>query len=141
MEEVWREIPGFEGYYEVSTDGRIRGVERRVKCPFDKHIIIKSKPKSVSRFRTGYLYVNLYKEHKTYKRLIHRLVAEAFVPNENPSVFNQVNHRDENKENNRADNLEWCDGMYNTHYGTAIERMRERRWGNAPTIIPAEEGE
>jgi hypothetical protein len=125
-DEMWKDIDGFEGRYRISNYGRVRNRDGLIKT---------------QRKRNGYHSVGLrYGDGRKHYSL-HRLVAEAFVPNENPSVFNQVNHRDENKENNRADNLEWCDGMYNTHYGTAIERMRERRWGNAPTIIPAEEGE
>lgn len=128
-DEIWKDISGFEGRYRISNYGRVRNRDGLIKT---------------QRKHNGYYSVGLrYGDGRKHYSL-HRLVAEAFVANENPSVFNQVNHRDEDKENNRADNLEWCDGMYNTHYGTAIERMRERRWGNAPTIIPAdlaEEGE
>lgn len=125
-DEIWKDIDGFEGRYKISNYGRVRNRDGLIKT---------------QRKRNGYHSVGLrYGDGRKHYSL-HRLVAEAFVANENPSIFNQVNHRDENKENNRADNLEWCDGMYNTHYGTAIERMRERRWGNAPTVIPAEEGE
>lgn len=124
MEEIWKEITGFEGYYEVSTDGRIRGVERRVMCPFDKHIIIKSKPKSVSRFRTGYLYVNLYKEHKTYKRLIHRLVAEAFIPNPNNKPC--IDHIDGDRTNNNVDNLRWCTHSENANNPITRQRLKAK---------------
>jgi hypothetical protein len=125
-DEIWKDIGGFEGRYRISNYGRVRNREGLVKS---------------QRKRNGYYSVGL-RDGKGRKHFsLHRLVADAFVKNKNPEAFKQINHRDENKENNRADNLEWCDGMYNTHYGTAIERMRERRWGRAPTIIPAEEGE
>ena len=64
--------------------------------------------------RTGYYSVDLRKNGKRYKCRIHRLVAEAFIPN--PDNLPQVNHKDENKLNNEASNLEWCDNTYNTHY-------------------------
>lgn len=124
--ETWKDVPGFEGRYKISSHGRIR----------NRNGIVKQQKK-----RNGYLSVGLRDGSGRKYYSVHRLVAEIFVKNENPDLFNQVNHKDENKSNNKAENLEWCDGMYNTHYGTAIERMRERRWGNAPTIIPAEEGE
>lgn len=70
-----------------------------------------------SRMKTGYLTVELFRNGKSKRVLIHRLVADAFIPN--PYNYPQVNHKDENKENNHVDNLEWCTAKYNMNYGEA----------------------
>ena len=72
----------------------------------------------------GYLVVDLYATNKRKTFLVHRLVAEAFVPN--PHNFPCVNHKDENKRNNNADNLEWCTHEYNMAYGTRNKRIAEK---------------
>ena len=70
--------------------------------------------------KNGYLYVILWKEGKYKTCLVHRLVAQAFL--ENPNNYSCVNHKDENKENNCVENLEWCDAKYNINHGTCIQR-------------------
>lgn len=72
----------------------------------------------------GYLRVNLSKNSTIKHIKIHRLVAEAFISN--PLNLNQVNHKDENKENNCVNNLEWCDSRYNNNYGTRKKRAGEK---------------
>ncbi len=106
--EEWRTIEGFENY-EVSNLGRVRRVEY-IKQREDFN---------------GYPIVNLYKggEGKTAK--VHRLVAQAFIPN--PDNLSQVNHKNENKADNRVINLEWCSLLYNVRYGTGIERRSHKR--------------
>ena len=64
----------------------------------------------------------MYKNGKQYKKAVHRLVAEAFILNNNN--FPQINHKDENPSNNNVNNLEWCDNWYNSHYGNHIENSR-----------------
>lgn len=113
--EIWKDILGYEGLYQVSNFGRVKSLK------FGKEkILIPGKNK-----KTGYLQVVLCKENilKTY--LVHRLVAEAFI--DNPDNLPQVNHKDENKLNNVVSNLEWCDAKYNINYGTAIQRSSEKR--------------
>lgn len=105
-EEVWRPVVGYEGWYEVSNIGRVRRCGGRVLTNLQG-----------SR---GYELVNLSVRGKTRLWLVHRLVAMAFVPN--PCGFDVVNHLDENKTNNRANNLEWTTLAENFNYGTA--RMR-----------------
>lgn len=100
MEEVWKDIEGYEGKYQVSNLGRVRRVEI---LPTYTHY-------------RGYKYVNLNRQHK----YIHRLVASAFI--ENPYDLPTVNHIDENKDNNNASNLEWMSYYENNHHGTAICR-------------------
>jgi hypothetical protein len=108
MEELWRPIPNYEGYYEASNLGRIRSVYRykRVLKPMISN--------------TGYERVDLFKNRHRKQYSVHRLVAITFVDNPDNKPF--VNHRDENKINNCADNLEWVTHVENCRYGTAIER-------------------
>ena len=108
MTEIYKDIPGYEGLYQVSNLGNVYGVKR-------KHQIAKNDNGN------GYLYVRLSKNGKVKNHYIHRLVAIAFIPN--PTNLPEVNHKDENKQNNTVENLEWCDDIYNTNYGTARERM------------------
>lgn len=75
--------------------------------------------------RNGYMYVNLYKNKRLFRFLIHRLVALHFI--NNPQQLEYVNHKDENKSNNSADNLEWCTASYNVNYGTRNIRMAQTR--------------
>ena len=74
--------------------------------------------------RTKYKRVNLCINGVGHKKTIHRLVAEAFIPN--PNNYPCINHKDENKENNNANNLEWCTYKYNSNYGTCRERTLEK---------------
>ena len=106
--EIWRDVVGYEGLYKVSNLGNVK------KCLSGR--ILKS-----SNDKYGYKQIHLCKNgvQKTYK--VHRLVAQAFLPN--PNNLPQVNHKDENKLNNNVSNLEFCTNYYNRHYGTCIERM------------------
>ena len=115
MEEVWKDIEGYEGLYQVSNLGRIKSLPKQ-----DGFRFLNEKIKKSFRQKNGYLRASLYKEGIGKTELIHRLVAKAFLPN--PNSLPQVNHKDENKLNNRVDNLEWCSAKYNMNYGTCIER-------------------
>ena len=81
--------------------------------------------------KKGYCLVYLYNEKGRKSFLTHRLVANAFIPNRNN--LPEVNHKDENPMNNSVDNLEWCTRLYNVHYGTYIERLRQRMLTNNPS--------
>lgn len=121
MAEIWKDIEGFEGLYQVSNYGRIKSFAKCNRYRNEERIL---KP----AIRGGYKHVCLCGHHKTKTRrgkqyLVHRLVAEAFVRNPNPTDFRYVNHKDENKLNNHADNLEWCDIKYNNTYGTGSLRQ------------------
>lgn len=106
--EIWKEVPGYEGLYEVSNKGRVRSLFRYKK-------LLKPSP-----ITNGYLTVELWKDKQRKRIGIHRLVAMCFCPNPNGKPF--VNHLDETRDNNNADNLEWVTHVENCNYGTAIQR-------------------
>lgn len=110
MNEIWKDIPGYEGLYQVSNLGRVKSFW------LGKEQIMKSCKNS-----SGYLFVKLYKDGKKKHYKIHRLVASVFLPN--PNNLLQVIHKDEDKTNNKVDNLEWCDCSYNVNYGTRNNKV------------------
>ena len=118
MEEQWKPVPGYEDFYAVSSYGRVMAFPRIVRKRRGNKIvdeIIGEHLLKPSTTYKGYLVVRLYKDGTSKDIPVHRLVMLAFVPN--PQNLPQVNHKDENKKNNRLDNLEWCDGIYNRNYG------------------------
>lgn len=120
MKEVWKDVPKYEGLYQVSNLGRVKSFRRCNKHRFEREYILKP-----SVANNGYEQVTLYDKTVRHKFLVHRLVAEAFIPN--PNNYPQVNHKDENPLNNKVDNLEWCTSEYNNAYGTARIRIIETK--------------
>lgn len=120
MEETWKSVVGYEGLYEVSNLGNVRSVDRYVHSEYRSHTV---KGISIKQHlgKDGYMFVTLSKDgnKKSYK--VHRLVAQAYIPN--PEDLPQVNHMDEDKCNNVVTNLEWCTAKYNVNYGTGRERL------------------
>lgn len=116
--EIWKDIIGYEGLYQVSNLGRVKSLpkffqgERILKSRLDKY---------------GYPYLGLVKDKikKSYK--VHRLVAAAFI--KNPLNYPSINHKDENKENNNSINLEWCTVDYNNKYGSRIKHAADKNRG------------
>lgn len=114
MEEVWKDIAGYEGLYQVSNLGRIKSLDRIVKRKSQPNLPIVGKILNPRKGKNGYAYVSLSKEAKRKTANVHRLVAEAFV--EKHEGCNVVNHIDGNKENNICDNLEWIDSARNNKH-------------------------
>lgn len=132
MEEIWRDINGYEGLYQVSNLGRVKSLERFIKTRKNKngmngYIHKQESIRIPTKDYKGYLRLSLCKEGKLKPFRVHRLVAEAFIPN--PNNLPQVNHKDENKENNCITNLEWCTNEYNHNYGTRNKRVAEKQKG------------
>lgn len=120
--EIWKDIEDYEGWYQVSNTGRVRSVDRTITYPDGKKNNKHGKVLSPGE-KTGYLYVVLCKDGKRTNKTAHRLVAQAFIPN--PEGLPQVNHKNEVKNDNRVENLEWCDAAYNSAYGTARTRKSQ----------------
>ncbi len=111
VEEIWKDIKGYEGLYQVSNLGRVKSLNY-------KHTG-KSKIRKTSKDRYGYDQIILNKNSKSKSYKIHRLVAQAFIPNHNN--YPSINHKDENKSNNYVENLEWCTVAYNNSYGSRVD--------------------
>lgn len=119
-DEVWRDIKGYEGFYKVSNKGNVHSVAR-ISSQGKRCGGLTLKPQYD---KDGYLHVGLHKNGVMKTKKIHRLVTEAFIPN--PSKYLEINHKDENKTNNRVENLEWCTREYNMNYGTLVERVSKK---------------
>ena len=120
MEEIWKDIKGYEGLYQISNWGRVKslGNNKTRKEKILKPCILK---------KGNYLRIGLRKNGKRKMYLVHRLVAEAFIQNPNNLPF--INHKDENPSNNCVSNLEYCDVLYNNNYGTRNKRISENHKG------------
>ena len=110
--EYWKDIKGFEGLYKVSTWGRVKSLK------YNREKILKP-----SKDKDGYLHVVLYKNGKIKGYKIHRLVIETFMGKTLDKDYYFVNHIDEDKTNNKLENLQYCTHKYNINYGTHNERM------------------
>lgn len=123
MTEIWKDIEGYEGSYQVSNLGRVRTLDRIVTDKLGRARTFKGCVKRFYKKPNGYYSVNLSKDGEDESRYVHRLVAETFIPN--PYNLPQVNHKDEDKTNNRAENLEWCTSIYNVTYNNVAYRKAE----------------
>ena len=103
-----KDVVGYEGLYAVTSCGKVYSYKNKkfLKPKCDGH---------------GYLRVGLYKDGHQKWYMVHRLVAMAYIPN--TDNLPQINHKDENKENNCLQNLEWCDASYNINYGTRNKKV------------------
>ena len=124
MVEEWRDVLGFEGLYQISNFGNVKTLARPAPTTHRGHIgyrIIRERLMKPAHGTRSYNCVRLRKDGKTITRRVHRMVAEAFIPN--PNNLPEVNHKDDNKYNNRVDNLEWCTHKQNMNSGTVAMRI------------------
>ena len=124
--ENWKPVKGYEMFYEVSDKGRIRSLDRvtvfkdgRIRKFYGKILECSTVNNS------GYLTIGLHNNGNSKTFLVHRIVAEAFI--KNPHLCNEVNHIDQNKLNNSANNLEWCTHRENVNHGDEIERGAKKQ--------------
>lgn len=115
--EIWKDIKNYEGLYQISSLGRVRSLLFRNGTTRKKQ----TKLLSQTNNGNGYLIVSLSKNKKRKNKYIHRLVAEAFIPND--KNYKIINHIDKNKQNNNVNNLEWCTQKYNVLY--SIENLKK----------------
>ena len=136
MQEEWRDVVGYEGYYQVSNLGNVKRMTSVVRSCL-KHLngfkTVKEHNMKLN-LTNKYLSVCLHKNGVLKYKRVHRLVAEAFIPN--PQNLEQINHKDENKLNNCADNLEWCSCKYNQNYGTRKEKREHSQVKEIQKIDP-----
>lgn len=128
--EFWRPVTGYEGVYEVSNLGNVKSLNRTVESRKGVFYEVKSATIKPFRVKGGYYRVNLCKGHHRRPYNVHFLVAREFVEGYKEGLF--INHKDENKANNNAANLEWCTAKYNCNYGTRNKRISESKMGKAP---------
>lgn len=120
MREEWKDIVGYDGVYKVSNTGRIMSYNHyRNSEPHEMSLL---------NHNSGYLCVGLSKNRKATHYLVHRLVAEAFIPN--PNGYDFVNHKDENKKNNSVENLEWCTKSQNSIYYLNFDPRRKKEYAD-----------
>ena len=112
-QEQWKDIFGYDGMYQVSDLGRVRSKK------YGDGRVLKNR-----KTNCGYLRVMLCKDGNPKNYMVHRLVAQAFIPNSDENKT-QINHIDECKHNNRVSNLEWCTSQYNNTYNNIRRRCRE----------------
>ena len=137
MEEIWKDIEGYEGIYEVSNLGRVRSLDHKARhvsrMGREFEVTYKGRIRKQVPNENGYPIVMVKKDGKAHALKVHQLVAKAFIPNPDNLPF--INHKDENPSNNRADNLEWCTHEYNVRYGTAIMRIRDTQLKRANAVL------
>ena len=114
VNEIWKDIEGYEGFYQVSNKGNIKSLPRYRIGKNKSKVLVKGKLLKFHKNSCGYLLCGLSIDCKQTLFLVHRIVAKAFIPN--PSNLPCINHKDENKENNCVNNLEWCTQAYNKLY-------------------------
>lgn len=122
--EIFKDIEGFEGYYQISNLGRIKALRRKVKSPIrhNKYVYKKERIRYATKNSLGYYNLKLYKKGIKRGFPLHRLLAIAFIPNPENKPF--INHIDGNPSNNKIENLEWCTQSENIQHAYNIGRKK-----------------
>lgn len=123
-EEIWKDIEGYEGLYQISNLGNVKSLDREVPMPNGKIQHRKERIMSKRESTDGYYIAKLNVNNHSRSIAIHRLVAQAFIPN--PNNLPEVNHLDTNRKNNCVDNLEWCTHIDNVQYSSALGHYKGR---------------
>lgn len=134
MQEIWKPVPGYEGFYDASNLGSVRSVRRRTRCVSKAgREFLKwqgGDNLKLVEHSAGYYSVVFSAEGERKSFLVHRLVAETFLPN--PGNLPWINHKDANKRNNTVENLEWCTAQENYHHAAGL--------GLFPLLLGSERG-
>lgn len=117
MVEKFKPVKGYAGIYEISNMGRVKSLSRVIERNDGNTRVTEDRIILPFTTKAGYSQIVLCKDGVKKKHYIHRLVALAFIPNDNPIEKIVVNHKDENPINNNVGNLEWCTQRYNMRYG------------------------
>lgn len=123
MEEIWKPVVGYEGLYEISSLGRVKRLPKYVTDSIGRNTYYEEKILTNKiATQTGYPSIGLRKDGKTSKICIHKLIADAFIPN--PDNLPCINHKDEDRSNSVLSNLERCTYSYNNTYGSAMQKRK-----------------
>ena len=125
MSEIWKDVIGLEGIFQVSNMGRIRSLDKYANVCGGGKRLVKGRILKPTKLQNGYYEAQFHHKGERIIYLLHRLVAIHFI--DNPLNLPEVNHKDENPQNNNVENLEWCTSKYNANYGTRNIRMMENR--------------
>lgn len=130
MIELWKPIKDYETLYLISNFGRVKSLDKIVPCrngyrTVKEKILVPSRSGNIRSDGSYYLKVMLTKNNKSTNKYIHRLVAETFL--ENPNNYLEINHIDENKQNNKYDNLEWCNRKQNNNHSQITQKLNDNK--------------
>lgn len=123
-EEIWRDVEGYEGLYQVSNCGKVKSLDKLVKCYYGSTRLIKGRVLRTRKNKDDYFYLDLSKDGKKRSFYVHRLVWEAFNGKRPEGM--EVNHIDEDKSNNSIENLNLMTPKQNVNWGTGIERRKKK---------------
>lgn len=139
MKEIWKDVIGYEGYYQVSNLGRFRSLDRKITRSDGMTYLKKGEIKTGTKNKDGYLAIKLCKDGSYKSACIHRLVAEVFVENDDICLKTEVNHIDTNRANNRADNLEWVSHIDNIRHSAKLGSYKTKCGENNARAVYTEE--
>lgn len=128
LKEIWKDIKNYEGLYQVSTYGRIKSLSKFHRTSKNHSSIgywTKDKILKEQYDKDGYAKINLIKNNKQKRFSIHQLVAQTFISN--PCNYKYINHKNEIKNDNNINNLEWCNSCYNANYGNRNEKISKNK--------------
>lgn len=135
MKEVWKDVPGFEGIYQVSNMGRVKTLAKLLNT-WNGGRMSPEKILMPKIQKSGYAHIGLWRNQKCKQVRVHRLVALLFCENDSQETKTQVNHINEDKLDNRAENLEWVTPKKNTNHGSCIKkRIKKRKSANHHFVV------